>query len=100
MTASPALTIDRVGPGGSGGGVPVLFVFGLPGTNGPVAVLIDADTNRDGNAPQGAIQGAIQGTVRTLWPVRGLPARLPERLAAGIRIAAREDAPWADGQCP
>lgn len=87
MPAVPALSIDRVGPGGSGGGVPVLFVLGLPGTDGPVPVMIDTGTSAN------ATVNSIGGTVRTLWPVRGLPARLPERLAAWVRAAAATEEP-------
>ena len=64
------------------GAVPLLFVAGLPG-HGEVVFLIDADA------------------VRTLWPTRGIPARLPERpmapglpsLAAILRSAAVAEAP-------
>ncbi len=53
-----ALSIDLY----DDGAVPVPLVAGLPGHQGQVAFLIAAD-----------------GAVRTLWPTRGLPARLPER---------------------
>lgn len=51
-----AFTVDLYGPG-----VPVLRLTGLHGI-AELWVTLDAD-----------------GTVRTLWPVRGCPARLPER---------------------
>ncbi len=63
-----ALTIDLF----DDAAVPVLLVAGLPGHQGQVAFLIAAD-----------------GAVRTLWPTRDLPARLPERpMGRGLRSLA------------
>ncbi len=57
MTTDIALSIDLY----DGGTIPVLLVAGIPGHPEEVPFLVDGPH------------------VRALWPVRGIPACLPER---------------------